>query len=136
MSQVVLSRESVQLFQCKISLRTSTPGNVVIIDTTSGNNNIIGEMDRPSAKMMLYKGAIYIHIGNQYIVKELDIENLRCFVEESSTNFYTDSIVKTDIKVLQEDDRINKFGSEIVIGDVLVRNEVTKYKKIKYLIKT
>jgi len=117
----------------KISLRTSTPGNVVIIDTTSGNNNIIGEMDRPSAKMMLFKGAIYIHIGNQYIVKELDIENLRCFVEESSTNFYTDSIVKTDIKVLQEDDRINKFGSEIVIGDVLVRNEVTKYKKIKYL---
>ncbi|MGC9366171.1 MAG: DEAD/DEAH box helicase [bacterium] len=116
----------------KISLRTATPENVVILNTTQGKNEIIGEMDRPSAKMMLYQGAVYLHQSEQYIVKTLDIANLKCLVEESNSNYYTDSIVKTDIKVLQIDSIELKSGIELFIGDVLVRNEVTKYKKIKF----
>jgi len=116
----------------QISLRSATSDNVVIIDTTKGRNNVIGEMDRPSAKELLFDQAIYIHRGSQYVVTELDMENQKCFVTEAEVNYYTDSIVKTDIHILQEDSKDVLSDTSIILGDVLVRTQVTKYKKIRY----
>ena len=119
------------------SLRSASADNVVIVDITSGRNAVIGEMDRPGAKEMLFVNAVYIHRGRQFIVEKLEIENRICHVRESEVNYFTDGLVKTDIKVLSEDEishvsagSANTF--DIVQGDVLVRTQVTKYKKLKY----
>jgi DEAD/DEAH box helicase domain-containing protein len=116
----------------QVSLRSATAGNVVIIDTTAGRHQVIGEMDRPSAKELIYDNAVYLHRGAQYIVKKLDIENKRCDVEEAAVNYYTDAVVKTDIKVLTEDERTRTAGAELVVGDILVRTQAAKYKKLRF----
>jgi len=115
-----------------VSLRSASADNVVIIDITNGRNTVIGEMDRPSAKELVFVNAVYIHRGRQYMVEVLDIENLKCHVREADVNYYTDGLVKTDIKVLTEDEKIAFSGGEGVLSDVLVRSQVTKYKKIKF----
>lgn len=115
-----------------VSLRTSTPENVVIVDTTKGRDEVIGEMDMPSAKLLVFDHAIYIHLGDQFVVKQLDLENRRCFVESADTDYWTDSIVKTDIKVLTEDEERTAAGIRTVLGDLLVRTQATKFKKLKY----
>ena len=115
-----------------ISLRTATSENVVIVDTTQGRNSVIGEMDLPSAKELLFEGAVYIHRGNQYFVHELDLDDNRCYVEESEVNFYTDSIVKSDIKVLEEDESFPAESFTGKLGDILVRRQISKFKKLKY----
>jgi DEAD/DEAH box helicase domain-containing protein len=89
-------------------------------------------MDRPAAKMQLYENAIYLHMGEQYVVKSLDVENLKCYVEKAHVNYYTDSIVKSDLKVLHRDREVFKFGAKLLIGDILVRTQVAKYKKLKF----
>ncbi len=114
-----------------VSLRSATAENVVIIDETNGRNAVIGEMDRPSAKEMLFDNAVYIHRGDQFLVRKLDIDNKKCFVEKSDVNYYTDAVVKADIKVLEEDRTFSKSGARIAEGDVLVRKQVTKFKKNK-----
>ena len=116
----------------KVSLRSSAPGNIVIVDLTKGRDAVIGEMDKPSAKLLLFNEAIYLHSGDQYVVKKLDLENQRCYVEETTANYYTDSIVKTDIQMLAEDRREKIAALEIALGDVLVRTQATKYKKLKF----
>ena len=116
----------------KISLRSSAPGNIVIVDTTRGRDEVIGEMDKPGAKMYLYDEAIYIHLGDQFVVKKLDLDNQRCYVESTDVNYYTDSIVKTDIKLLEEDAREGRAGVEVAVGDILLRTQATKYKKLKF----
>jgi DEAD/DEAH box helicase domain-containing protein len=122
-----------------ISLRSASVGNVVIIDITQGRNQVIGEMDRPSAKEMIFENAVYIHRGRQYLVQSLDIENLKCLVIEADVNYFTDGLVKTDIKVLSEDEQfiLAKENSDsavckAVLGDVLVRSQVTKFKKLRF----
>jgi DEAD/DEAH box helicase domain-containing protein len=115
-----------------VSLRSASADNVVIIDITDGKNTVIGEMDRPSAKEMIFVNAVYIHRGRQYMVEELDIENRKCHVRETEVNYFTDGLVKTDIKVLTEDERINIGSLEGVLSDVLVRTQVTKFKKLKF----
>ncbi|MDR2096933.1 MAG: DEAD/DEAH box helicase [Spirochaetaceae bacterium] len=117
-----------------VSLRSATADNVVIIDTTAGRNAVIGEMDRPSAKEMLFDNAVYLHRGAQYIVTKLDIENRKAFVEESAANYFTDGLVKTDIKILSEDEVLPQAGAgfEAVLGDALVRTQVTRFKKLRF----
>jgi len=116
----------------EISLRTGASENVVIIDTTKGRYNVIGEMDSHSARELIFDEAIYLHRGEQYIVKKLDLENHLCMVEESNLNYYTDSILKSDIKVLEADGESDRWGQTLTHCDILLRNEVSKYKKIKF----
>jgi DEAD/DEAH box helicase domain-containing protein len=115
-----------------VSLRSANADNVVIIDITDGRNTVIGEMDRPSAKELVFVNAVYIHRGRQYMVEELDIENRKCHVREADVNYYTDGLVKTDIKVLTEDEKFIFSAAQGVLSDVLVRSQVTKFKKIKF----
>jgi DEAD/DEAH box helicase domain-containing protein len=122
-----------------ISLRSATADNVVIIDVTGGRNAVIGEMDRPSAKELIFVNAVYIHRGRQYLVESLDIANRKCLVREAEVNYFTDGLVKTDLKVLSEDERFRyaKSGegpasAEGSLGDVLVRSQTAKFKKIRF----
>jgi DEAD/DEAH box helicase domain-containing protein len=151
-----------------ISLRSATADNVIIIDVTRGRNAVIGEMDRPSAKELIFKNAVYIHRGRQYLVESLDISNRKCLVREAELNYFTDGLVKTDIKVLSEDETFIYGSSETsaalgftgedsrrnagpspipgpaeapdrglwaakgCLGDVLVRSQAAKFKKIRF----
>lgn len=115
-----------------VSLRTTSPRSVVIIDTTEGKNEVIGEMDVPSAKELLFPRAVYLHRGRQFTCLELDLEKLKCYIRESKLNYYTDSVVKTDIKVLEIDSSSGSTTARTMIGDVLVRSQVAKYKKLKF----
>ncbi|MDP3179571.1 MAG: DUF1998 domain-containing protein, partial [Spirochaetaceae bacterium] len=130
----------------KISLRSATADNVVIIDETGGRSRVIGEMDRPGAKELIFDDAVYIHLGRQYIVRKLDIENRTCHVSEKDVDYWTDAVVKTDIEVLTEDERyvlgsederamIGREGAalaECALGDVLVRTQAEKFKKLRF----
>ncbi|MFP3043545.1 DEAD/DEAH box helicase [Treponema primitia] len=131
-----------------ISLRSALADNVVIVDVTEGRNTVIGEMDRPSAKELIFKNAVYMHRGRQYLVESLDIANRKCLVREAEVNYFTDGLVKTDIKVLTEDETLSypleeKLGQNVrghsatqnaagVLCDVLVRSQVAKFKKIRF----
>ncbi|MCE1195138.1 DEAD/DEAH box helicase [bacterium] len=135
----------------KISLRSATADNIVIVDVTGGGGRVIGEMDRPSAKELIFDNAVYIHLGVQYIVKKLDIANHVCHVERREVDYWTDSVVKTDIEVLTEDER-SPLGEAKepaagagasgppawakppawAVGDVLVRNQAEKFKKLRF----
>ncbi|MDR1128454.1 MAG: DEAD/DEAH box helicase [Treponema sp.] len=127
-----------------ISLRSATADNVVIVDVTGGRHAVIGEMDRPSAKELIFKNAVYIHRGRQYLVEDLDIENRTCLVREAEVNYFTDGLVKTDIKVLAEDEEITVpparrasgegggAAARAVLCDALVRSQAAKFKKIRF----
>jgi len=115
-----------------VSLRSASAENIVIVDTTGGKNQVLGEMDRPSAKEMLFPQAVYLHRDRQFFVLELDLAERRAYVEERDVNFYTDAVVKTDLKVLHEDRRTLGPGCTLVLGDVLVRSQVSRFKKLKF----
>jgi DEAD/DEAH box helicase domain-containing protein len=123
----------------KISLRSATADNVVIIDETGGGGRVIGEMDRPSAKELIFDDAVYIHLGRQFIVRKLDIANRTCHVIAKELDYWTDAVVKTDIEVLTEDAEGTLGGrgegagaARWVIGDVLVRSQAEKFKKLRF----
>ncbi|MDR2734219.1 MAG: DEAD/DEAH box helicase [Spirochaetota bacterium] len=154
----------------EISLRSTTPGNIVIVNTASldgspGKAEIIGEMDHGSAFYFLHEGALYMHEGRHFEVERLDLDNGKAFVREVRAEYYTDAVAKTDIRILSIDDEQalaapdekhsalaaakcpvgdgHKRGAAAPdekqsvllrqrMGDILVRTQVPKFKKIRF----
>ena len=115
-----------------VSLRTSTAANVVIVDQSGGRQQVIGEMDLPSAKTLLYDGAIYLHRGAQFIVTRLEVDHRRCYVEQADANYFTDAIVKSELRILHRDLEQEGVALRLLLGDILLRRQATKFKKLRY----
>jgi DEAD/DEAH box helicase domain-containing protein len=115
----------------EISLRSANPNNVVIVDT-SNDNRLIGEVDLFSAPMLVHKDAIYIHESQQYQVNELDWDGKKAFVSETDSDYYTDAISKTDLKVLDILEDNHKTFYKKCYGEVAVTTVTTAFKKIKF----
>ncbi len=114
----------------EISLRSASPDNVVIIDT-SNKDRVIGETDLFSAPMLVHQEAIYMHGGLQYHVDQLDWDRKKAYVHKVSVDYYTDAITKTDIKVLSMDEEKHFAELELAYGEINVNTVTTGYKKIK-----
>ena len=57
-----------------VSLRSAATDNFAIIDITDGQSNVIGQVDRFSAAMLIHPGAIYMHESKQFHIDKLDWE--------------------------------------------------------------
>ncbi len=115
-----------------VSLRTSGAANVVIVEQRAGIRRAIGEMDLPSAKTLLHDGAVYLHRGAQYLVDRLDVVNRRCYVEQADGNYFTEAVVQSELRILQRDLEREAAGLYLLLGDILVRREATKFKKLRF----
>jgi len=126
-----------------LSLRTSTPDNVVVqevsADASEGSEApcVIGQVDRPSAPVLLYEGAVYLHGGETYVVESLDWEEGLACVRASEVDYYTHASSVTDVQVVEEYSLDCEEGSRMRggavrgYGEVLVTTRATGYRKIK-----
>jgi len=114
-----------------VSLRSATPDNVVIIDTTR-EEKVIGEVNLLDAPIMLHEDAIYIHESAQYHVDKLDWDRQKAYVHQVKVDYYTDAHTDTSLRVLDiaEEEEI-PFGKKC-FGEVNVNWQTTKYKKLKF----
>ena len=120
-----------------VSLRSVTSDNFVIIDVT-GQPQVIGEVDFPSALTTVHEKAIYLHGGEQYHVEHLDFRERKAYVKKVDVDYYTDAVRYTQVRVLEvaKESRAQESRPEIAAaksyGDVLVRSQVVGFKKIKF----
>ncbi|RMF57927.1 MAG: DEAD/DEAH box helicase, partial [Calditrichaeota bacterium] len=114
----------------EVSLRSASPDNVVIIDTTF-EERVIGEVDLLSAQMLVHQDAIYMHESRQYHVDKLDWDRKKAYVHQVDVDYFTDAITKTDIKVLSVDEEKSGDPVGLYYGEINVDNVTTGYKKIK-----
>ncbi len=114
----------------EVSLRSASPDNVVIVDTTEGEQ-VIGEVDLFSAPMLVHKEAIYLHEGNMYHVDNLDWDRKKAYVHRVAVDYFTDAITKTTIKVLTVDEDKDAGMFRLGYGEIQVSGVTTGYKKIK-----
>ncbi|MGB2988703.1 MAG: DEAD/DEAH box helicase [Candidatus Zixiibacteriota bacterium] len=115
----------------QVSLRSASTDNFVILDSTD-RNRIVGEMDYFSAPIFLHKDAIYLHGADQYQIEELDWEGKKAYAKEVEVDYYTDTITKTDLKVLEVAQRQEEPAGNCAHGEVSVTTLATMFKKIKF----
>ncbi|MGH9398189.1 MAG: DEAD/DEAH box helicase [Terriglobia bacterium] len=114
-----------------LSLRAVSSDNFVIVDATEAPR-VIGETDFTSALTTLHEGAIYIQDGVQHHVERLDYNDRKAYVHRVHSEYFTDAISYTKIKILDNFDRAAAGAALKSHGEVQVNTQVVGFKKIKF----
>jgi DEAD/DEAH box helicase domain-containing protein len=117
------------------SLRSVASDNFVVVDTT-GEPNVIAEVGFPAALTTLHEKAIYLHEARQYQVERFDYAGRKAYVKRVESDYYTDAIDYTQVKVLEEFEGEALAGCPLgprrAHGDVRVNRQIVGFKKIKF----
>lgn len=114
-----------------LSLRAVSSDNFVIVDTTEAPR-VIGETDFTSALTTLHEGAIYIQDGVQHHVERLDYDDRKAYVHRVQSEYFTDAISYTKIKILERFESAAAGRAVKNHGEVQVNTQVVGFKKIKF----
>jgi len=117
----------------EVSLRAINPENVVVVDTTeTGNHKVIAEVDWDSAFTAVHDEAIYMLASEQYHVDKLDLEGKKAYVRKVDSDYYTDAMTYTNVRVIDSFENHHDPGAIVEHGEVQVVRKVVGYKKIKF----
>jgi DEAD/DEAH box helicase domain-containing protein len=114
-----------------VSLRSVTSDNFVVIDIT-GEHKVIAEVSFPMALTALHEKAIYLHEARQYQVERFDYDGRKAYVRQVDSDYFTDAIDYTQVKILEEFESSRAGGAQILHGDVRVTTQVVGWKKVKF----
>jgi DEAD/DEAH box helicase domain-containing protein len=110
-----------------VSLRSTGPEAYTIVDATSGT--VLGVVEQERAYSTVHEGAIYLHLGESYRVRELDLVARAALVEPFSGDYYTQPKVETATAIVEARQAERRLGLELSFGGVVVTDQVVGYQK-------
>ncbi|HEY69868.1 MAG TPA: DEAD/DEAH box helicase [Anaerolineae bacterium] len=114
-----------------VSLRSGGNDTVVIQDVGEGRPNVIGEVDRTAASILLHEGAVYTHEGRTFLVERLDWENALAEVVAAHVDYYTDASENTDLEILEVADADENQPARRAHGWARITAQATSFRKVK-----
>jgi len=94
------------------------------------DGTLIGTVDGSRALRLVHPGAVYLHQGESWKVERLDLEDRVAIVESAEEGEYTQPRATTDIEILGSEAERMVGGAALHLGEVLVRSQVTGYRRI------
>jgi DEAD/DEAH box helicase domain-containing protein len=111
----------------RIALRATDPDAFTIVDATTGD--VLGLVERSRAYTTVHEGAVYLHRGESYLVRELDLTTMHAVVEPFSGNWYTQAKEET-LTSIAEPRRVEwRLGMELAFGEIEVTEQVVAYER-------
>src|SRR5215213_1939373 len=114
-----------------ISLRSASPDSVAIMERSSGE--LLGAVEAERAFTTIHPGAVYLHLGRAYEVRELDIESRRAVVDAFDGDWYTQPKKETMV-FIEGVGEVRTLGAgaeavELSFGEVSVTEQVIAYQR-------
>jgi DEAD/DEAH box helicase domain-containing protein len=111
----------------EVSLRSASPDQFAIVDVASGE--LLGSTEAARAHSTVHEGAIYLHLGRSYEVRELDLQRRRALVAPFDGDWYTQPKRLTDTTIERLLDRRDALGVTLSFGEVAVTETVLAYQR-------
>lgn len=114
----------------QVDLRSAGGPTVRIVDGDTGA--LIGDVDGARAHRQVHTGAVYLHQGRRFRVRELDLDrHLAVITDASGSTLTTRPRSETDVRVLDEQ-RTAAWGDiEVRLGRVEVTTQVIGYEVLR-----
>jgi DEAD/DEAH box helicase domain-containing protein len=111
----------------RVALRATDPDAFTIVDGTTGD--VLGLVERSRAYTTVHEGAVYLHRGESYLVRELDLTTLHAVVEPFSGNWYTQAKEETMTSIVEPRRVEWRLGMELAFGEIEVTEQVVAYER-------
>jgi DEAD/DEAH box helicase domain-containing protein len=115
----------------KVNLRTIGDDTFTIVDAKR-QNAVIATVDSISAPELVYPEAIYLHEGDTYFVRELDLQQKIAYVEGREVDYYTQPVLDTRLRLLERREVRRWDGAEVGLGTADVSWATVAFKKIRF----
>ncbi|RDI96642.1 DUF1998 domain-containing protein [Meiothermus sp. QL-1] len=94
-----------------------------------GSGRVLGSLDERQAYWEAHPGAVYLHQGESYLVRNLDLEKREVVLLPGLEDYYTEPRAQTEIEVLEGEE----VQPGVWVGAVRLREWVTGYVKKRYI---
>ncbi len=115
----------------QISLRSASLDAIAVIE--GGSGEMLGTVEAERAFSTIHPGAVYLHLGRSYDVRELDLGARRAIVEPFDGDWYTQPKKETHVfieRMLSRSDLATlDSGVELYFGEVSVTEQVIAYAR-------
>jgi len=125
--EVYVPRRADDYPAARVSLRSASPDSFAILDLSTGE--LLGQTEAARAFSTVHQGAIYLHLGRSYEVRELDLDARRALVEPFDGDWYTQPKRETDTTIERLLDRRETLGVTLSFGEVSVTETVLAYQR-------
>jgi DEAD/DEAH box helicase domain-containing protein len=111
----------------RVPLRSTSADTFLVVDGSTGD--VLGLAEQERAYSTVHEGAVYLHLGRQYLVRELDLAARRAIVEPFSGDWYTQAKKETETSIEERLRVERRLGLELSFGRVSVTEQVVAYQK-------
>jgi DEAD/DEAH box helicase domain-containing protein len=116
-----------------ISLRTTSESPVLLqAEMENGRTVTVGEVDDASSRWMVHPHAIYIHLGREFEVTDLDLERHVALMKPVDVDYYTEAVQKITIEMITQLKQSSILGGTRNYGEILVTGQVVGYRRIRW----
>jgi len=111
----------------RTQLRSASPDAFTVVDASTGA--LLGIVERERAYSTVHRGAVYLHLGEQWLVRELDLEARHVVVEPFGGDYYTQAKKETSTDIDEPLRVERRSGLELTFGRVSVTEQVVAYQQ-------
>ncbi len=121
------------------SLRTNTQDVVIIQENSAPPGDpegevrpqVIGEVDRHSAPILVYEGAVYLHEGTPYLIETLDWSQGVALARRTAVDYYTLATSSTSVQIEEIAESALEGDCVKEHGQVIVTTQASGYRLIR-----
>jgi len=114
----------------KVSLRAMAGSRVGLLNAAA-DYRLLEEIEGASALYRVHPGAIYLHQGESFLVRELDLDAGHAILAPVQVNYYTQPREINDVRLLGSVAQKQVGPAVAHLGEVRVTQQVTGYRRIQ-----
>ena len=111
----------------RVSLRSGDAEAFTVVDGETGS--LLGLVERDRAYSTVHEGAVYLHLGEQYLVESLSFEDRVAVVRAASVDWYTQAKKESETTIASSERVDARLGVELNFGSVSVTEQVVGYAR-------
>jgi DEAD/DEAH box helicase domain-containing protein len=111
----------------RVSLRSAESEAFTVVDLETGS--LLGLVERSRAFSTVHTGAVYLHLGEAYLVADLDLETHTALVRPFTGDWYTQVKKETATTIVEPLRVERRLGLELSFGSVSVTEQVVAYQR-------
>jgi DEAD/DEAH box helicase domain-containing protein len=111
----------------RISLRSGDAEAFTVVDGTTGS--LLGLVERDRAYSTVHEGAVYLHLGEQYLVETLSLEDRVAVVGPGRVDWYTQAKKESETTIEESLRADRRLGVDLHFGRVSVTEQVVGYAR-------
>jgi DEAD/DEAH box helicase domain-containing protein len=111
----------------QFGLRSTTPDTFAVVEAQTGT--VLGIVERERAYSTVHQGAVYLHLGESYLVRELDLGARTAVVTPYRGDYYTQTKKETNTAIEETLRSERRCGLALSFGRISVTERVVAYQK-------